>query len=100
MPRAEYPEPPVKLVHRRLFRLNEKIADLEREASQVAAELDYHRAINDDAQEDAMYGNYIDREEAGLTAADVRRFRKTLAHLEEKKAKLVAKRDRLFDRLD
>ena len=90
----------MRIVHRRLFRLNEKIADLEREAGQVTAELDYHRAIDDDAQEHAVYGNYIDREEAGLTAADVRRFQKTLAHLEEKKAKLVAKRDRLFDHLD
>lgn len=90
----------MKLVHRRLFRLNEKIADLEREASQVAAELDYHRSINEDAQEDAIYGNYIDREEAGLTAADVRRFERSLAHLEKRKAKLMATRDRLFDRLD
>lgn len=97
--RGRYPEKPVKLVHRRLFRINEKIADLEREADQVAAELDYHRAINDDAQEDAVYGNYIDREEAGLTAADVRRFEKTLTRLQEQRAKLVAKRDRLLDKL-
>ncbi|MFP4074135.1 MAG: hypothetical protein ACLFRT_14630 [Actinomycetota bacterium] len=90
----------MKLVHRRLFRINEKISDLEREADQVAAELDYHRAINDDAQEDAVYGNSIDREEASLTAADVRRFEKTLARLQEQRARLVAKRDRLFDRLD
>ncbi|MFP3881031.1 MAG: hypothetical protein ACLFWH_01790 [Actinomycetota bacterium] len=90
----------MKLVHRRLFRINEKISDLEREADQVAAELDYHRSINDDAQEDAVYGNSIDREEASLTAADVRRFEKTLARLQEQRARLVAKRDRLFDRLD
>ncbi|HUG31701.1 MAG TPA: hypothetical protein VMM14_02320 [Acidimicrobiia bacterium] len=86
----------MKRVHRRLFRLNEKIASLQREAEQVAAELDYHRAINDDAQEGAAIGNYIDREEAGLTAADVRRFEKTLADLEDKTAKLIAKRDRLL----
>lgn len=94
-----YAEPSLKRVHRRLFRLNEKIADLKREAEQVAAELDYHRSINDDAQEDAAIGNYIDREEAGLTAADVRRFEKTLAALEAKTSKLVAKRDRLLHSL-
>lgn len=91
-----YSEPSLKRVHRRIFRINDKIASLEEEATQVAAELEYHRSINDDAQEDAAYGNYIDREEAGLTAADVRRFEKTLAHLEAKRAKLIAKRDRLL----
>ena len=94
-----YAEPSLKRVHRRLFRLNEKIASLQKEAEQVAAELDYHRSINDDAQEDAAIGNYIDREEAGLTAADVRRFEKTLGDLEDKTAKLVAKRDCLLTTL-
>lgn len=94
-----YAEPSVKRIHRRLFRLNEKIATLEQEAEQVAAELEYHRSINEDAQRDAAVGNYIDREEAGLTAADVRRFEKTLSGLEEKTAKLVTKRDRLLSSL-
>jgi seryl-tRNA synthetase len=94
-----YAEPSLKRVHRRIFRLNDKIASLEEESRQVAAELEYHRSINDDAQEDAAYGNYIDREEAGLTAADVRRFEKTLAQLEAKKAKLIEKRDRLLREL-
>jgi len=94
-----YAEPSLKRVHRRIFRLNDKIASLQEEAEQVAAELDYHRSINDDAQEDAAIGNYIDREEAGLTAADVRRFERALADLEEKTARLVAKRDRLLNTL-
>ncbi len=89
----------VRRIHRRLFRLNEKIANLQEEAGQVAAELEYHRSINDDAQRDAAVGNYIDREEAGLTAADVRRFEKTLAHLGEETAKLEVKRDRLLSKL-
>ncbi|HEX6299071.1 MAG TPA: hypothetical protein VF148_01235 [Acidimicrobiia bacterium] len=89
----------MKRIHRRLFRLNEKIASLEKEAEQVAAELEYHRSINEDAQRDAAVGNYIDREEAGLTAADVRRFEKTLAGLEEKTAKLITKRDHLLSSL-
>ena len=91
-----YAEPSVKRVHRRLFRLNEKIAALQEEAAQVAAELEYHRSINDDAQRDATVGNYIDREEAGLTAADVRRFERALAEIEQRTAKLTSKRDRLL----
>ena len=86
----------MKRVHRRIFRLNDKIAKLEEEIENTAAELEYHRSINDDAQRDAAVGNYIDREEAGTTAADVRRFEKTLTQLEAKKADLVEKRDHLL----
>lgn len=89
----------MKRIHRRLFRLNEKISQLEAESRQVEAELEYHRSINDDAQRDAEIGNYIDREEAGLTAADVRRFEKTLTILHQKQAKLADKRDQLLQRL-
>lgn len=89
----------MKRIHRRLFRLNEKIATLQKEAAQVSAELEFHRSINEDAQRDAAVGNYIDREEAGLTAADVRRFERTLEHVENKTTKLIAKRDRLLSKL-
>jgi hypothetical protein len=89
----------MKRIHRRLFRLNDEIRRLEEEAAGVAAELEYHRSINEDAQRDAAVGNYIDREEAGLTAADVRRFERTLASLKEKTVKLSAKRDRLLAKL-
>lgn len=91
-----YAEPSLKRIHRRIFRLNDKIAVLEKEAHQTSAELEYHRSINDDAQRDAVGGNYIDREEAGLTSADVRRFEKTIADLDAKREKLEAKRDHLL----
>lgn len=65
----------------------------------VSAELDFHRAINSDAQRDAGIGNYIDREEAGLTAGDVRRFERTLALLNMRWEKAVTKRDHLITRL-
>ena len=77
-----YSEPSLKRIHRRIFRLNEKLTALDAEIARTRAELEYHRSINDDAQRDAAVGNYIDREEAGLTAADVRRFEKTIADLE------------------
>jgi len=91
-----YAKPSVKRIHRRVFRLNDKIATLEKEANQASAELEYHRSINEDAQRDAAVGNYIDREEAGLTSADVRRFEKTIADLDAKREKLEAKRDNLL----
>jgi len=90
----------LKRVHRKLFSLNEKIAELQQEAGQVAAELEYHRSINEDALRDAAVGNYIDREEAGLTRADVRRFERALSDLETKRSRLVAKRDKLLAKLD
>lgn len=89
----------MKRIHRRLFRLNESIGQIEAEIRQVHAELEYHRSINEDAQRDASVGNYIDREEAGLTAGDVRRFEKTLSLLEARKAKLADKRTQLLARL-
>lgn len=94
-----YGEPSLKRVHRRIFRLNEQIARIEEEAAQVRAELEMHRAIDQDAQRDAAVGNYIDREEAGLTAADVRRFERTLDLLEAQRTRLAKKRDLLLTRL-
>lgn len=89
----------MKRVHRRLFKINDQIERLERELESTRAELEYHRSINDDAQRDAAVGNYIDREEAGATAADVRRFEKTIVDLEDRHEKLVYKRDRLMLKL-
>ena len=94
-----YGEPSLKRLHRRIFRLNDKIEAIERERGIVEAELEYHRSINEDAQRDAAVGNYIDREEAGLTARDVRRFEAALEDLDEKHGRLVAKRDALLSRL-
>ncbi len=89
----------VDRTHRRLFKLNDKIGSLDREIRLVEAELGHHRSINDDAQRDAAVGNYIDRDEAGLTRGDVRRFETTLARLREKRGSAVAKRDELLRRL-
>lgn len=92
-------EPSMKRVHRRIFRLNEQIAKIDEEANQVQAELEMHRSIDQDAQRDAAVGNYIDREEAGLTSSDVRSFEKILAMIDERRERLVKKRDRLLARL-
>lgn len=89
----------MKRIHRRLFDVNDRIEAIEKELALTRSELEYHRSINDDAQRDAAVGNYIDREEAGLTRADVRRFEKTIDSLSRKKAELITKRDRLLERL-
>ncbi len=86
-------------IHHRLFRLNDKIQSISRELQLVNAELSHHRSINEDAQRDASVGNYIDREEAGRTSGDVRRFEKTAFYLKVRRAKLVKTRDRLLNRL-
>ena len=86
-------------LHRRIFRLNDKIDSIDREIRLVESELGHHRSINDDAQRDAAVGNYIDREEAGLTSNDVGRFEKTLGGLRTRRGKLVEKRDQLLTRL-
>ena len=89
----------MKRIHRRLFRLNDRIQSISRELSLVDAELGHHRSINDDAQIDAALGNYIDREEAGRTSGDVRRSERTAHYLRARRAKLVKSRDRLLARL-
>lgn len=94
-----YAEPGLKRLHRSIFRLNDKIESLETEMRLVREELGYHRSIDDDAQRDAAIGNYIDREEAGLTAGDVRRFERTLAQLLDRRQKLERKREQLIARL-
>ena len=86
-------------IHRRLFRLNDKIQSISRELRLVNAELSHHRSINEDAQRDASVGNYTDREEAGRTSGDVRRFEKTAFYLKVRRAKLVKTRDRLLTQL-
>ncbi len=90
----------MKRQHRRLFRLNDKIEILEKEIAQAEAELEYHRSINEDAQRDALVGNYIDREEAGATAADVRRFEKTIRSLKAKREDLIVKRGGLLQKME
>jgi hypothetical protein len=88
------------LVQRRLFRLNETLARLAEEERLAAAELEIHRHLDDDARRDAaVSGNPIDREDARDTAADVARFRRLVAGLQEKRRRLEAKRDRLLARL-
>jgi len=90
----------MSLLHRRLFRANERLARLAEEERLAAAELEVHRHLDDDARRDAaVSGSPVDREDARDTAADVERFARVVAGLEERRCRLQAKRDRLLARL-
>lgn len=90
----------MRRIHRRLFRINDRLQELAEEEEALLEELDMHRSINDDAERDAAHGNYIDREEAGLTAADVARFERSLRSVRERRSKLDSTRLRLLEKLD
>ncbi|MFH1329312.1 MAG: hypothetical protein ABIJ48_01435 [Actinomycetota bacterium] len=88
------------LLHRRLFRLNERLGRLVEEERLAAAELEVHRHLDDDARRDAaVSGNPIDREDARDTDADVARFSRLIVQLQGRRQRLEAKRDRLLARL-
>lgn len=84
----------------RIFRINDELSQLAREEELVAAELEYHRHIADDAERDAVVsGLRSDALEAGATRADVRRFEKRLAEIERRRLRLAEKRERLLRKL-
>ncbi len=87
-------------LEKKLFRIADRLQQLSQEEKAVREELDMHRSINEDAQADAAIGNYIDREEAGLTRKDVERFERSLASLQERREKLETSRLRLLEKLE
>jgi hypothetical protein len=89
----------MKRIESRLFKLGDEIEALDRAEHLALEELNYHLHLNDDAQRDAVVSDHpIDRADARETAADVARFERHLSQLRSKRAKLVAKRDRLLRR--
>ncbi|MFP3913573.1 MAG: hypothetical protein ACLFWM_01760 [Actinomycetota bacterium] len=87
-------------LHRKLFRIADRIEELGLEERAVREELDMHRSIDSDAQADASVGNYIDREEAGLTRKDVQRFERSLASIRRRRTRLESARSRLLEKLE
>mgnify|MGYP001766270724 CR=1 FL=1 len=87
-------------LERRIFRINERLGHLAEEERLVAAELEVHRHLDDDARRDAAVSEHpIDREDARETAADVARFERLVAGIVRKRQRLEASRDRLLARL-
>lgn len=83
----------------RLFRITEEIGRIREEIRLTAEELRIHQHLDDDARRDAEVGGPIEREDARETSADVARFSRLLAELEDKAVRLEDKRDRLLGKL-
>ena len=91
----------MKRIERKLFKLSDEIAALERAEVLASEELIYHEHLNDDTQRDAaVSGSPIDRADARETASDVARFSKHVHDLRRKRLKLEGKRTKLLARLN
>ncbi len=87
-------------LERKIFRLGDQIAAIERQEALVSEELAIHRHLHDDAQRDAVVSDHpLDRADARDTGADVARFERALEDLRLRRLKLVERRDRLLRRL-
>ena len=85
---------------KRIFLVNEQLAELAREEERVFEELQFHRHINDDAQRDALVSDRPDdRALARQTAADVARFERAVEEVRLRREKLEEKRQKLFGQL-
>lgn len=84
-----------------LFVVNDRLMLLEQEEARVSAELDYHRHLADDAIRDAsVYDSSLHRDVADRAVADVDRFERALVEIDRRREVLLAKRNRLLDRMD
>lgn len=90
----------MKRVERRLLKVMDELAALDREAGLLQGELEMHRSLHDDAARDAaVHGSPIERENAYEAEKDVRNFEQALASLTARRAALESRRDRLMLRL-
>ena len=86
---------------KRLFVVNDRLLMLDQEDTQVSAELDYHRHLADDAIRDAaVYESSMHRDIADRAVADVDRFERALDDIDRRREILLAKRNRLLDRIN
>ena len=87
-------------VERRLLKVMDALAALEREERLLEGELGMHRSLHDDAVRDAVvHETPVERENAHESGKDVRNFERALASLTVRRAALESRRDRLMLRL-
>jgi hypothetical protein len=87
-------------LERRLLAITDQLADLREEERLLNEELAYHRSLADDAARDAaVFDDPIERENAAMTAGDVRRSQRRLQQLADRREKLETHRARLLDKL-
>lgn len=78
----------------RIHSLNALIAALDGDIEQARAELGMLAHIDDDAQRDAAVTEHVeDRQDARMTASDVKRMNRHIDKLEAKRAKMARKRN-------
>lgn len=83
-------------IERKAFRLKDQIVALRQDERRLAAELDSHRDIHDDAQRDAIAGNADDRVFYGEVKGDLARFERALAKMRDRIATKEAHLARLL----
>lgn len=87
-------------LEQRLLAIADELDRLVEEERLVRDELSFHRSLADDAARDAaVLDTPIERENAAMTAGDVRRLEKRLTRLGERREKLEARRSRLLEKL-
>jgi hypothetical protein len=87
-------------IERQLFRLNDELGRLRREAELTEAELNMHRHLDDDAVRDALVSDHPgDRAEARQTSKDVARLEAALTDVRGRLARAERKREVLLRRL-
>ena len=90
----------MRMIERRLLRLNDRLAELREEETLVAGELEMHRHLHDDAARDAaVYDVPVERLNERDTSLDVTRFERALVRIRTQIEQVEAKRRRLLIRL-
>jgi len=90
----------MRMIERRLLRLNDRLAELREEETLVAGELEMHRHLHDDAARDAaVYDVPVERLNERDTSLDVTRFERALVRIRTQIEQVEAKRQRLLIRL-
>ena len=85
---------------RKLFRLGDEIAALDKAIRLAREELVYHDHLNDDTQRDAAVSDSpIDRADARETQGDVARMQRHIVDLEGGRARLETKRAKLLAKM-
>jgi hypothetical protein len=88
-------------LERRLLAITDQLESIRQEVRLLTEELSFHRSLADDAARDAaVFDDPIERENAALTASDVRQFERRLEKLEDQRQKLETRRVRLLEKLD
>jgi hypothetical protein len=88
-------------LERRLLAITDQLESIRQEVRLLTEELSFHRSLADDAARDAaVFDDPIERENAALTASDVRQFERRLEKLEDQRQKLETRRVRLLEKLN